>query len=357
MPRSDRRHLDLGKLTRPLTLLVSRANLRRPWAVIVLVSALALIVVSCGPRGLTPATKLSVGLGYIPSVQFAQFYRAQQQGYYAAAGLDVTFQNQIDPQLITLLGQGAVDVGMADGTSIIPAAGQGIPVRYAATVYARFPNVVISGADSGITAPADLHGKRIGTPGRYGSSWIMLQALLASAGLTPDDVTIVDYPDFGQAVGLRGGQVDAITGFANNEPVQLEREGFAVNMLTVDQIVPLPGPGLSVGEGTLSSKPAAVRAFIEATLRAMREIIADPSAGLDDSIAVVPELGADRETQLAILQATITQWQNPYSDAHGLGAIDLDAWRQSLDFMRSLPDANVPDGLTYDQLVTEDVLP
>ena len=38
-------------------------------------------------------TKLIVGLGYIPSVQFAQFYRAEQQGYYDAAGLDVTFQN------------------------------------------------------------------------------------------------------------------------------------------------------------------------------------------------------------------------------------------------------------------------
>src|SRR2546429_59685 len=57
---------------------------------------------------LTP-TKLTVGLGYIPSVQFAQFYLAQQAGYYRDAGLDVTFQNKIDPDLITLVGQGAVD--------------------------------------------------------------------------------------------------------------------------------------------------------------------------------------------------------------------------------------------------------
>ena len=48
----------------------------------------------------------SVGLGYIPSVQFAQFYLAQQAGYYAEAGLDVEFQNKIDPDLVPLVGAG-----------------------------------------------------------------------------------------------------------------------------------------------------------------------------------------------------------------------------------------------------------
>ena len=48
--------------------------------------------------------KLTVGLGYIPGVQFAPFYLAEQSGAYAAAGLDVTLQNQIDPDLISLLG-------------------------------------------------------------------------------------------------------------------------------------------------------------------------------------------------------------------------------------------------------------
>ena len=79
--------------------------------------------------GATAATPLTVGLGYIPNVQFAQFYRAELAGYYDEAGLDVTFQNKIDPELIVLLGQGAVDVGMADGTSIIAAVSQKHPGR------------------------------------------------------------------------------------------------------------------------------------------------------------------------------------------------------------------------------------
>ena len=322
---------------------------------------LASLAAACGsPPTASPSlapTRLTVGLGYLPSVQFAPFYRAQQQGYYTASGLEVTFQHQIDSQLITLLGQGAVDVGMADGTSVIAARAQGIPVRYAASIYARFPSVVIALADSGIVAPADLAGRTLGIPGRYGSSWIMLQALLASAGLTPDDIRIRDYPDFGQAVGLRERQVEAATGFANNEPIQLELDGIATTVLRVDDVTPLPGPGLTVGEGTLATKRAALRTFVAATLRAMREIVDDPAAGLADSIAVVPDLGSEPEKQLAILRATIETWRSPYTDQHGLGAIDRDAWTRSTDFMRTLPELSIPIELTSDTLVTEDLLP
>lgn len=321
--------------------------------------SIALLLLGCS-SGATPTptsiTKLTVGLGYIPSVQFAQFYRAQQQGYYAQAGLDVTFQNEIDPNLITLVGQGSVDIGIADGTSVIPAVGQGIPIKYAATIYAQFPNVVMTAANGPIKTASDLKGHSLGIPGRYGSSWIMLQALLASAGLTADDITIRDYPDFGQGVALQQGQVDSATGFRNNEPVQLAQNGFATTQLTIDQVIPLPGPGLIVGTTTLSAKPAALKAFTAATLRAMNEIAANPQAGLDDSIAVVPELASNKPAQLAILQATIAMWSSPYTQANGMGAIDSDAWTKSLDFMRGLADANIPTSLTADQLVTEELL-
>jgi NitT/TauT family transport system substrate-binding protein len=297
---------------------------------------------------------LTVGLGYIPSVQFAQFYLAQQAGYYADGGLTVTLQNKIDPDLITLLGQGAVDIGNGDGTSVIPAVSQGIPVVYTATIYGQFPSVVIAKADSGIATAADLKGKKIGIPGKYGSSWIMLQALLQSANLTPADVDIVEFPDFGQATALQQGTVDAATGFANNEPIQLKNAGIDTVSLTVDSIVPLPGPGLVTGTQTLASKEAALEAFTSATLRAMDEIAADPQKGLDAAFALVPDLAQDPALQRQILDATIAQWQNPRTNA-AYGTIDRDGWQQSLDFMTTLD--LVPNPVTVDQLVTETLLP
>ena len=53
----------------------------------------SLVVGACGGGAVASTsgrTSLSVGLGYIPSVQFAPFYLADQRGDYAAAGLDVS---------------------------------------------------------------------------------------------------------------------------------------------------------------------------------------------------------------------------------------------------------------------------
>jgi NitT/TauT family transport system substrate-binding protein len=344
----------------------ARLGSRRPaglFAAGLVAVLLAGLVAACGSGSggsptAAPLTPLRVGLGYIPSVQFAQFYLADQAGYYRDAGLQVTFENKIDPDLITLVGQGAVDIGIADGTSLIPAASQGIPVRYVASIYADFPSIVFAKASSGITGAADLKGRKLGIPGKYGSSWIMLQALLVSVGLTPADLDIKEFPDYGQGVAVRVGAVDAATGFVNNEPVQLELSGEKVVVLTVDAITPLPGPGLITSAETLNGpKKAALRAFVAATLRAMKEIAADPAKGLDAAVAVVPELGKDRATQLAVLTATIDAWQSPYTDANGWGAIDEGAWAESIAFMSGLPDSPVAKPVTVDQLVNRELLP
>ena len=307
-------------------------------ALALVTTLVALVAAACGPMpGTSPAstrTPLTVGLGYIPSVQFAPFYLAQQRGFYAQANVEVTFENKIDPDLVTLVGQGAIDIGIADGTSVIPAVSQGIPVKYIATIYGTFPSIVFAKASSGITTVADLAGKKIGIPGKYGSSWVMLQALLESAGLTPSDVTVVEYPEFGQGVAVQQGAVDAATGFANNEPVQLERTGVQAVVLHVDRVVALPGPGLITSSNN-DANHAAIKRFLDATIRAMDVIAADPKVGVDAALTAVPELASDRETQAAILDATIATWRDP-TGAKPFGTIDEAGWRASIEYLKKL---------------------
>jgi NitT/TauT family transport system substrate-binding protein len=316
-------------------------------------SAPAIASPTSAPSPVGEPDKLTVGLGYIPSVQFAPFYLAQQEGWYAEAGLEVEFQNKIDPDLINLVGQGAIDVGIGDGTSIIPAVSQGIPVRYLATIYGQFPGIVFAKASSGITTAADLAGRKIGTPGRYGSGWVMLQALLGSAGLTPEDVEIIEYPDFTQRLAVEQDAVDAATGFANNEPVQLELGGESAVILRIDDITPLPGPGLIAGVDTLDRRSEAIAAFVTTTLRAMDEIAADPELGLEAAIVAVPELASARDAQLAVLVATIETWTGSYQASAGLGAVDRDGWAASIEYLTTI--GLVPNPVTVDDLVRDDL--
>ena len=183
----------------------------------------------------------------------------------------------------------------------------------------------------------------------------MLQALLGSANLTTEDVEIVEYPDFTQRIAVSEGAVDAATGFANNEPVQLELDGDPTTVLRIDDITPLPGPGLIAGTATLETKHDAIAAFVAATLQAMEEIKADPSVGLDAAIKAVPELEASRDTQAAVLAATIDSWAGPVQEEFGLGAIDESGWTDSIAYMTEL--GLVPNPVTAEDLVRTDLLP
>ena len=304
------------------------------------------------------ATKLNVGLGYIPSVQFAAFYRADQAGYYAAEGLAITFQNAIDADLVPKVGAGTLDLGLSDGTSVIPAVSQGgIPIRYVATIYAKFPSIVFAKASSGIIDANGLVGKKLGIPGKYGSSWIMLQALLAAKQHTTSDLTIIEYPDFGQGAAVTKGAVDAATGFDNNEPVQLTLTGEKVNVLRVDDVTPLPGPGIIVGTAILAAKKAAVSGFVRATLKAMNEIAATQSIGVDAAIKAVPDLATNRPLQEAILAATIADWRpsNAAAGSQISGAVDTAAWQKTIAFMTTL--GLVPKPVTIADLVDTSVAP
>jgi hypothetical protein len=87
----------------------------------------------------------------------------------------------------------------------------------------------------------------------------------------------------------------------------------------------------------------------------MVEIKANPTVGLDAAIKAVPDLGKARDTQAAILAATIATWSGPVQDAHGLGAIDQDGWTKSITFLGTL--GLVKNPVTTDQIIRTDLLP
>ncbi len=247
-------------------------------------------------------------LGFRPDVQFAPFYLAQQAGYFADAGLEVTIEHADAGELVRLVANGQAEFGVADATDVMSARTGGIPVRYFSTLYRSFPVALIGATGEVPVDPEDLAGLRIGTPGRFGSSWHALLALLDAGGLTADDVTIREYPQFNQVEGLLAGEVDLITGFRSNEPLRLAAEGMETDELAVDVVSPLPGPGMIAGDAFLDSDVDLAHAFAAAIARAQETIVEQPQLGLQAAVAAVPTIAEDEATALAVLEATIAIW-------------------------------------------------
>ena len=316
----------------------------------VALASLALILAACQPQPApsgVPASpqaelrQVTLALGYRPDVQFAPFYVAQRDGFYADAGLAVTIEHHQAPDVQRLVADGQAEVGVADATDVMIARTSGIPIRYVSTLYQSFPVALIGAAEAVPGDPSGLVGMTIGTPGRFGSSWHALLALLDAGGLTEDDVTIREYPQFNQVDGLSNGDVELVTGFRNNEPLRLEARGIDVGLLTVDDIAPLPGPGLIVGDDLLADDPELVRAFVGATAAAQAAVIADPDLGFAAAEASVPTIAEDPEVARAVLEATVELWEG---DGFADGVIDDATWSAGYETMVRLGfiDGSVP---------------
>jgi len=329
----------------------------RPLRLLIAILLLPILAAcECAPFAACGATPLETRevtllLGYRPDVQFAPFYVAQQEGYFAAAGLEVTIEHKQAPDVQRLVADGQAEFGVADATDVMIARTAGIPIRYVSTLYQSFPVALIGAAEDVPTDPADLAGRTIGTPGQFGSSWHALLALLDAGGLTADDVTIREYPQFNQVDGLSNGDVELITGFRNNEPLRFEARGDEAGLLTVDEFAPLPGPGMIVGDELLAADPELVRAFVGAVAAAQAEVIADPGIGFDAAEAAVPTIAEDPDVARAVLEATVELWEG---DGFADGAIDVELWEAGYATMRRLGfiDGSVP----LEEMIATDVV-
>ena len=314
----------------------------------VLIACLALVLAACqSPTESTSASaepelrQVTLLLGFRPDVQFAPFYVAQREGFYADAGLEVEIEHQQAPDVQRLVADGQAEFGVADATDVMIARTQAIPIKYVSTLYQSFPVALIGEAADVPTDPSGLAGMSIGTPGRFGSSWHVLLALLDAGGLTEDDITIREYPQFNQVDGLANGDVELITGFRNNEPLRLAARGIQVGMLTVDEVAPLPGPGVIVGDDLLADDLELVRAFIDATAAAQAAVIADPDLGFAAAEASVPTISEDPEVARAVLDATVELWEG---GDFAFGAIREATWSAGYQTMLRLGfiDGSVP---------------
>jgi NitT/TauT family transport system substrate-binding protein len=298
-----------------------------------------------------PERAIRLLLGFRPDVQFAPFYVAQQEGFYADAGLHVEIEHRQAPDVQRLVASGEAEFGVADATDVMIGRTSGIPITYVSTLYQSFPVALIGEEGTVPSEPSGLEGLTIGTPGRFGSSWHALLALLESGGLTEEDVTIREYPQFNRFDGLSNGDVDLITGFRNNEPLRLEARGMAVDLMTVDEAVPLPGPGIITGADLLTSDPELVRAFAEATAAAQRAVIDDPDLGFAAAERAVPEIGEDPDVARSVLEGTIELWAGEGFDD---GRIEIGVWESAYDTMERLGfiDGSVP----LEEMIAPEVL-
>lgn len=298
-----------------------------------------------------PEPGLTIGLTYTPDVQFAPFYVAEQRGYFEDAGVDVELRHHgASEGLFTAALTGQEDLVVAGGDEMLQAVAEGADLVTTATLYQDYPVALVVPEDSVIDTLEDLPGHTVGVPGEFGQTWFGLQVLLDQLGEAAEEVD-VETIGFTQVSAVASGQVDAVMGFVNNEPVALERQGTPTRTIGLGDDVPLVGIGLIATGQALEDDAEAVQAVTDAVLRAVTDIVADPQVAVDAAAEYVPDLTTEeaRTAALATMEATVPL----YGTGEQIGAVDAQRWAAMSEFMAE--QGLIPQQVDTEQLLLEPV--
>jgi NitT/TauT family transport system substrate-binding protein len=279
-------------------------------------------------------TKIKVGLGYLPDVQFAPFYLAETSGLYKKAGFEVEFQHGFTNELYPLLAAGKLDYVVADAEDVVLLRSENAkaaPFKYVMALYQNVPNALFSKSDKNIKTIKDLKGKTIGIPGKYGNSWTSLQATLKAAKLKESDVKILEI-GFTQLEAVVANRVDVAMGFINNEPVKAAAQNIKLNVIAASKYNRAPGVGVITTDVNLE-KPELVKAFLAANQAAMVTTINTPKVAFEASKKFVQNIG---DEGMKVLEASIPLYQSPFTLAEGIGFSNPNGWQSAIDILKSV---------------------
>ncbi len=194
--------------------------------------ALSLVAAACGgdddggggggggdTSGCDSVDQVKLQLQWFIQAQFAGYFAAQDEGFYADQCLEVEIlEGGVDIVPQQQLADGVADFAIAWVPKALATREAGANIVDIAQVFQRSGTLQVSWADSGIDSPEDWAGKTVGNWG-FGNEYEIFAAL-AQAGLDPaTDVTLVQQ-DFDMS-GLLSRDIDAAEAMTYNEYAQV----------------------------------------------------------------------------------------------------------------------------------------
>ena len=164
-------------------------------------------------------TPVKLQLQWFTQAQFAGYFAAIEEGYYAAQCLDVTIvEGGVDIVPQQQLADGAVDFALSWVPKALASREAGANIVNIAQIFQRSGTLQVSFKDKNITSPADFAGKKIGNWG-YGNEFEIFAAL-TQAGIDPATGVELVQQQFDMAA-LLAGDIDAAEAMTYNEYAQV----------------------------------------------------------------------------------------------------------------------------------------
>lgn len=243
---------------------------RRFSAFVTIPMLMAAALASAGPQvqaATKPLQKLTIQLKWLPQAQFAGIYVAKAKGFFKKEGINpVIIPGGPDMVIEQQVMNGSAELGITSMDSLMVNISHGLPLVSIGQILQKSSNILVVKKSSGITSPAQLKGKRIGTYG--GSQQFQEVAFLNKYGLNAGDVQLVKQtPNMQQFL---SGDIQVGTGAIYNEYLILLESGLKAKDL---RVFSFQNAGVGMLEDTLIAQRSWLKSNRGLAIRAEHAII------------------------------------------------------------------------------------
>lgn len=298
-------------------------------------------------------TQIPFALDWKFEAPSAIYFAAIDNGHFAAEGLEVTVEAGTGSvETIPKIATGAFPLGFGDINAVIRFLDQnpGAPVTAVMMVYDKPAFAIVGRKSQGVSEPKDLEGRRLGAPPPDGA-WQQFPVFAELTGIDPAQVTVepVGFPT--REPMLAEGQVDAVAGFSFSSKQNLMRLGVPEDDISVilmaDHGLQLYGNAILVNTDWAAENGETVTKFLRAVTAGLRDVIADPEAGIESVAARNPAIDKDLELnrlQMVLADNILTDWVK----ANGFGGIDAARMAAAIEQIgKTYTFQNPPDASLY----------
>lgn len=287
--------------------------------------------------GTAPTTNVTFVADYNPAWPAQVPWNvAMQKGWYKQAGLNINYQlppSNADPP--RLVGAGSADVTVSYTPDLLTAKAAGLDVVALASLLDRNVEGIMT-YDPSITTPKSLEGKRVAIYD-FPMAQINWKTFTDHYGVDRSKVQMAPEGSYGVPI-IVAGKVDAIDGAAGGElddaNTRLKKEAHFWVYQPGNGIPPFYWFVIAANGSWVKAHPAAARAFVNVTLRALRWSEANPKAAAD--------IFAQRNPQAATPALAERSWASilkyadtPWVSGKPLGYMDPAIWNSYAQYLEA----------------------